>query len=495
MSISDPTAKLSKAVKNPVRGNARPPGLILVFLCIAGFMTFLDVSIVNVALPTIERELKLSETSLQYIVTTYGTVLGGCLLLGGRLADTFGRRRMLQTGLIVFALASLVAGLSQVAILLVVARGLEGLGAAFIAPSALSILANTFPEGPERTRALGAWGGIAGIASVVGVILGGVLTQGPGWRWVFFINVPIGLVAAVLAPVIVPEGRDSARRDFDLAGAVVFTAGLVLLIFTLGQTVNWGWGSARVIGLLLCAAVLLFAFAMIERRTDTPLIPLCIFRHKALRNVNLIAICMLGALVTLFFFASLFMQQVLHYSPIKTGLAYLPIALIVVVGAGVSQGLVKKLAPKPVLIVGLVLATTGLALLWRMPVHADYPVDVLPAFLVGGLGFGMAFVPVQVIAFAGVREEDSGMAAGLINTSQEAGGALGVAIAASIAFARIPGLTKWAGSDPARILQARADVFHEAFIIGAGFALLGALIALTLPVMRASDHAAATSTE
>ena len=491
MSISDPAVNLSKSAENPARGNVRRPGAILVFLCIAGFMTFLDVSIVNVSLPTIERELKISETTLQYVVTTYGTVLGGCLLLGGRLADSFGRRRMLQTGLVLFALASLMAGLSRVAVLLVVARGLQGLGAAFIAPSALSILANTFPEGPERTRALGVWGGLAGIASVAGVMLGGLLTEGPGWRWIFFINVPIGLAAAALAPVIVPEGRDRARRGFDLAGAVVLTAGLVLLIFALGQTANWGAGSVKSVGLLLGAAVLLFSFTMVERRTDTPLIPLSTFRMKALRNANLIAACMLGSLVTLFFFASLFMQQVLHYSPIKTGLAYVPIALVVSVGAGVSQGLVKRLAAKPVLIAGLVLATIGLVLLWRVPVHASYPVDVLPAFLIGGLGLGMAFVPIQVAAFSGIREEDSGMAAGLINTSQEAGGALGVAIAASVAFARVPSLTRWAGQNQARIAQARADVFHEAFIIGAGFALLGVLIAVTLPMTRASDHDAA----
>jgi EmrB/QacA subfamily drug resistance transporter len=493
MSISDPTANLSKAAENPVSGNARRPGLILVFLCIAGFMTFLDVSIVNVSLPTIERELKISQTNLQYIVTTYGIVLGGCLLLGGRLADSFGRRRVLQAGLIVFALASLAAGLAELPVHLIVSRGVQGLGAALIAPSALSILANTFPEGPERTRALGVWGGLAGAASVFGVMLGGLLTEGPGWRWIFFINVPIGLAAAALAVVIVPEGRDSARRSFDLAGAVALTAGLVLLIFALGQTVNWGWGSVKTIGLLLGAAVLLFSFTMIERRTDMPLIPLSTFRLKALRNANLIAVCMLGSLVTLFFFASLFMQQVLHYSPVKTGLAYLPIALSVIVGAGASQGMVKRLAAKPVLIAGLVLATTGLVLLWRMPVHASYPVDVLPAFLISGLGFGLAFVPIQVAAFSGVREEDSGMAAGLINTSQEAGGALGVAIAASIAFARIPALTRWAGHNPARIAQARADVFHEAFIIGAGFALLAVLIALTLPMVRASEHAAAAT--
>jgi EmrB/QacA subfamily drug resistance transporter len=485
MSISDSTINRSGA-ERPAGGKARHPGVILAFLCVAGFMTFLDVSIVNVSLPTIERELRISETTLQYVVTTYGTVLGGCLLLGGRLADSFGRRRMLQAGLIVFALASLTAGLSHLPAVLVVARGVQGLGAAFIAPSALSLLANTFSEGPERTKALGVWGGISGIASVVGVVLGGLLTEGPGWRWIFFINVPIGLITAALAPFVVPESRDSARRGFDVAGAVVLTAGLVLFIFTLGQTVNWGWGSARSIGLLIAAVILLSGFIVVERRASTALIPLSTFRLKVLRNANLIAVCMLGSLVTLFFFASLYMQQVLHYSPVRTGLAYVPIALAVSVGAGVSQNLVKRLAAKPVLIVGLVLATVGLVLLWRLPVHASYPADVLPAFLIGGLGLGLAFVPIQVAAFSGVSPDDSGMAAGLINTSQEAGGAVGVAVAASIAFARIPGLTKWAGHNAARIVQARADVFHEAFIIGAGFALLGVLIAATLPMMRAS---------
>jgi EmrB/QacA subfamily drug resistance transporter len=489
MSMSDSTVSHSATAETPTRG-ARSQGLVLAFLCIAGFMTFLDVSIVNVSLPTIERELKITETALQYVVTTYGTVLGGCLLLGGRLADSFGRRRILQAGLILFALASLTAGLSQDVVLLVIARGLQGLGAAFIAPAALSLLANTFPEGPARTRALGVWGGISGVASVFGVMLGGLLTEGPGWRWIFFINVPIGLAAAALAPVIVPESQDSTqRRSFDVAGAAVLTAGLILLIFTLGQVVNWHWGSVKTVGALVGVVILLSAFVMVERRSRTPLIPLSTFKQKVMRNANLTAVFMLGCLVTLFFFASLYMQQVLGYPPIRTGLAYLPIAVIVSVGAGISQGLVRKVAAKPVLIVGLVLAAIGMVLLWRLPVHATYPADILPAFLVGGLGLGMAFVPIQVAAFAGVDSASSGLAAGLINTSQEAGGALGVAIAAGVAFSRIPGLTAWAGSNPVRIAQARADVFHEAFLIGAAFAALGVLVALTLPMMRASEQA------
>jgi EmrB/QacA subfamily drug resistance transporter len=491
MTASDSTASVA-AVGTPAPGTSSRPGLVLTFLCIAGFMTFLDVSIVNVSLPTIERELRITETVLQYVVTTYGTVLGGFLLLGGRLADTFGRRRMLRTGLIVFALASLLAALAEGPVELIVSRGLQGLGAAFIAPAALSLLTSTFAEGPARTRALGVWGGISGLASVAGVILGGLLTEGPGWRWIFFINMPIGIAAAVLAPLVVPESRDTGRRRaFDTTGAVVLTAGLVLLIYTLGQAVNWGWGSVRTVGCLAAVAVLLASFVLVERRTTAPLIPLSIFRLRVMRTANITAMFMLGALVTLFFFVSLFMQQVLGYSPVSTGLAYIPIALIVSVGAGVSQGLVRKVAAKPVLIVGLLLAVAGLLLLWRAPAHASYVTDILPAFLVGGLGLGMAFVPIQVAAFGGVAKQDSGLAAGLINTSQEAGGALGVAIAATIAFSRVPALTKWAGSDPARILSARVSVFHEAFLVGAGFAALGVLAALTLPMLRAPENAPA----
>jgi EmrB/QacA subfamily drug resistance transporter len=479
MSVSQSTAVPS----------TRQPGLILVFLCVAGFMTFLDVSIVNVSLPTIERDLHISETVLQYIVTTYGTVLGGFLLLGGRLADSFGRRRMLRTGLVIFALASLAAGLAQGSVMLIVARGVQGLGSAFIAPAALSLLTNTFAEGPARTRALGVWGGISGIASVFGVVLGGVLTEGPGWRWIFFINVPIGLVAAAVAALVVPESRDRGRRAFDTVGAVTLTAGLVLLIFTLGRTLSVGWESAQTIGCLVGVVLLSVGFVLVERRAAAPLIPLSILKLRVLRTANVTAVFMLGTLVTLFFFASLYLQQVLGYSPIRTGLAYVPIALIVSVGAGVSQGLLRRLAAKPVLLVGLALAAVGLLLLWRTPVQAGYASDVLPAFLVAGLGLGLAFVPVQVAAFGGVEQENSGLAAGLINTSQEAGGAVGVAVAASIVFSRVAGLTRAAGSDPHRILLARASVFHEAFLVGAGFAALGFLVALTLPVLRVGSSA------
>ncbi|MDH6132652.1 EmrB/QacA subfamily drug resistance transporter [Kitasatospora sp. MAA4] len=490
MAIPETLNSRSQTTSAPPAQGARKPGLILVFLCIAGFMTFLDVSIVNVALPSIERDLNISENYLQYIVTTYGTVLGGFLLLGGRLADTFGRRRMLQTGLVLFAAASILAGVAQGPAMLIVARGLQGLGAAFIAPSALSLLTNTFAEGPERNKALGAWGAVSGIASVVGVILGGLFTEGPGWRWIFFINVPIGIAAAIAAPFVVMESKaEERRRSFDTAGAVVLTASLVLLIYTLGQTIDAGWTSVRTLGSLAAVVVLLVAFVQVEKRAESPLIPLGIFRLRVMRSANIAAVLLFGTLVTLFFFASLFMQQVLDYSPIRTGLAYVPLAIIVSVGAGVSSQLVTKMPAKPVLAGGLSLTTVGLLMLWQAPVHASYLTDVLPAFLIAGLGLGMSFVPLQVAAFAGVEKAQSGLAAGLINTSQEAGGALGVAVAATIAFSRVPALTKWANGDPARVLSARASVFHEAFLIGAGFAVAGvAVTLLLLPMMRPSEQ-------
>jgi EmrB/QacA subfamily drug resistance transporter len=489
MSVTHPLANRTGTPAPGFPGPGRP-GLILAFLCVAGFMTFLDVSIVNVALPTIERSLNITESYLQYVVTTYGTVLGGFLLLGGRLADTFGRRRMLQIGLVVFATASVIAGIAHGPAMLIVARGLQGLGSAFIAPAALSLLTNSFAEGPERNRALGMWGAISGIASVVGVILGGLLTEGPGWRWIFFINVPIGLAAALLAPFLVPESRAQARsRTFDTAGAVALTAGLVLLIYTLGQTVDVGWGSPRTVGSLVVVGVLVLAFVLIEQRATSPLIPLGVLRLPVLRAANIVAVLLFSTLVTLFFFASLFMQQVMGYSPLRTGLAYVPLAVVVSVGAGVASNLVTRLAARPVLVAGLVLSAGGLLLLWHLPEHASYVRDVLPAFLVAGVGLGMSFVPLQVAAFAGVERERSGLAAGLINTSQEAGGALGVAVAATIAFSRIPALSRAAHGDPALVLAARASVFQEAFLIGACFAVAAVFLALLLlPSMRASER-------
>ncbi|MBB4934473.1 EmrB/QacA subfamily drug resistance transporter [Lipingzhangella halophila] len=448
------------------------PALVLLFLCTAGFVTFLDVSIVNVALPTIETELGVSQTQLQYVVTTYGMVLGGFLMLCGRLADHFGRRRMLQTGLVIFALSSLLAGLAQDAIPLIAARGVQGLGAAFIATAALSLLTSTFAEGAERNRALGAWGALSGIAAVAGVTLGGLITDGPGWRWIFFVNVPIGLLGAALAPAIVRESRSQQRHPhLNVSGAALLTAGLILLIFALGQSISETgsrWGSAEVLGSLAGAGILLLGFLLNQRRATAPLIPAQILQSRALRAANLVAVLLLGTVVSLFFFASLFMQQVLNYTPTQAGLAYLPLAITTAAGAGIASKLVTRIAAKPVLLAGLALATFGLLLLWRLPAEGDYLTDVLPAFLLIGLGLGLSFVPVQVAAFTGIEQTESGgVAAGLINTSQEAGGALGLAVVSTVAFRRVPEPTQWAGGDPELVRAAREMVFHDAFLTGA----------------------------
>jgi MFS family permease len=295
------------------------PGLILLFLCIVQSMVYLDVTIVNVALPSIQRSLDMPGRDLQFIVTAYGTMLGGFLLLGGRLAGTLGRRRLLRTGLVLFGLASLAAGLSQDQGMLIAARVVQGLGAALVAPAALSTLTTTFTEGAARNKALGIWGALAGIASVCGVLLGGLLTQGPGWRWIFFINVPIAVIAIALAPAVLPEGRDATQdRHFNAAGALTLTGGLLLLIYTLNEAVDVGWATGRTIGSLTGAAALLLAFVIIELRARSPLMPPGIFRLPTPRTANITTLFLFGAIVTLFFFASLFMQQVLGYSALKT---------------------------------------------------------------------------------------------------------------------------------------------------------------------------------
>ncbi len=482
----------------PVPGIApgvRRPGLVLAFLSIAQFMVFLDVSIVNVALPSIGRSLGISDANLPYVVTLYGTMLGGCLLLGSRLADAFGRRRLLQIGLAVFGLASLTAGLSHGQAMLFAARAVQGLGSALVAPAALSTLTTTFVGGKERARALGVWGALTGLASVAGVILGGVLSDGPGWRWIFFINVPIAAVTVATATRALPESRGPQQR-FDFAGAVLLTGGLLALIFELDDAIEHGWMAAPVLTGLGIAAALLVAFVVVESRDAAPLVPFGIFATRTLRYANLATLFLLGTVVTVFFFASLFMQQVLHYSPLKTGLAYVPLAVVVAVGASLASGLATRLPGKAVLAVGLALVTAGLLQLARMPSDAPYLTRVLPVFLAIGLGMGLSFVPLQIAAQAGIPQHRAGLAAGLINTSQELGGALGVAVSASWAFRHVSQLTRLAHGDPNLIEAARSTVFHDGFAAGAVFALLALLVSLVLlPRVQHTDQPVATEPE
>jgi EmrB/QacA subfamily drug resistance transporter len=496
MSVQRPATPRSMADGPPdTTGNSAArasPAVVLAFLCIAQFMVFLDVSIVNVALPSIETGLSIPESQLPWVVTAYGLLLGGCLLFGSRLADQFGRRRILQVGLVVFGLASLSAGLAHEPLTLFASRGLQGFGAALMAPAALSTLTVTFAEGPERNKALGVWGALTGLAPVAGVVLGGLLSQGPGWRWIFFINVPIAVFTVLLAPRVLPESRATGQDRFDAGGAVLLTGSLLVLMYTLAEAVDRGWSDPRVISGLVLATVLFAAFMGVEHRAQAPLVPSGIFRNSTLRTANIATMCLLGCVVTIFFFASLFMQQVLDYSAVRTGLSYVPLALVVGVGAGVASGVSSKAAAKPVLLVGLTLVTIGVGLLWRMPGDAAYVTRILPVFLMIGLGMGLSFVPLQIAAQLGVDERQAGLAAGLINTSQELGGAFGVAVAATIAFRQVDRLTAWADGNPAKVHIARLTVFHDAFLVGACFTLAALLLStLLLPMMRANETEAA----
>jgi EmrB/QacA subfamily drug resistance transporter len=446
----------------------------------AQFMVFIDVTIVNLALPSIQDGLDMSDVSLNYVVTAYATVLGGFLLLGGRLADRLGRRRLLRIGFVVFATASLVSGLAQSGAMLVTARGSQGLGSALIAPAALSILTNTFAEGPERNKALGVWGSLAGIAGILGVMVGGLLAEGPGWEWIFWINVPIGLAAAALAPRVVPESRVEGAKGFDIAGSVTLTAGLVLLIFTLGEATHVGWDTFSTIGSLAGVVVLLAAFLAIEARVKAPIVPLRVFRLRTMRTANISAVLVFGTFGALFFFASIFMQQAYGYSPVEAGFVYLPLAVCVAAGAGIASGLIAKVAARPVLIAGLAITIVGLLLLRRAPADGTYVVDLLPAFLALGLGCGMCYVTLQIAAFVGIDEAEAGLGAGLINTSQEAGSALGLAVIATIAYSGFEDKLSAAGDNPGLIAEVQAAANHDAFLAAACFGLAALLLVVLL---------------
>jgi EmrB/QacA subfamily drug resistance transporter len=420
-------------------------------LAVAFFMAIVDLTIVNVSLPTIGRALHFSESNLQWVVTAYGITFGGLLLLGGRAADLLGRRRILMVGLAVFTAASLGAGLARSDGLLIAMRGLQGIGSAVVLPAALSIVMNMFAEGADRNKALGLWGGIGAFGATFGLIAGGLLTRYVGWEYIFFLNVPVGTAALLLAPRVVPESRlergglggssprasTGVRRRYDPLGAITVTGALLLLVYTISNAPQVGWGSARTVALLAVSAVLLLAFLVIEARAAAPLLPLRIFRLPTVAVANAVGLLLGGSFFGFIFIGTLYMQQVLHYSALEAGIAWLAASITSVALAGLSQLLVTRISAGPVMALGMALIAGGILWATQAPVHGHFWADLAGPFFVAGAGTAFAFVPISIAGLAGVAEHEAGLASGLLNTSQQLGGAIGIAIASTVATTRL----------------------------------------------------------
>jgi EmrB/QacA subfamily drug resistance transporter len=476
----------------PPQYTPRGKNLALLLLAMTQFVIVIDASIVNVALPSIGAHLHFARADLSWVVNAYTLTFGGFLLLGGRMADLLGRRRMFMLGLVLFSLASFAGGIAQSEGWLIAARAVQGLGAAVVSPAALSIITTTFAEGAERNRALGIWGAVAGAGGAAGVLLGGILTSGLSWRWVLFVNVPIGIAAAILAPRTLHESRsEDATRTFDLPGAATVTAGLALLVYAVVDAVNSGWGSATTLLRLAGAAILLIAFLTIELRSRNPLMPFSIFRLRTLRGANIVGLLIGMSLFSMFFFISLYLQDVLHDSPIEAGVSYLPLAVGIILSAGAASQIVTRVGFKPPLIAGLLLVAGGLLWFSRVPAPGgSFAADVLGPSLLAAVGLGFAFVPVTIAAVTGTEPEEAGLASGLINTSQQVGGALGLAILATIANSRTQSVFH-AGVHSSAVALTKG--FDRAFLVGAGFAVAGAILAAVLISSRDSrEHAVAS---
>jgi EmrB/QacA subfamily drug resistance transporter len=459
-------------------------------LAVSYFMTIIDLTIVNVALPTIGRKLHFSDTNLQWVVTAYGLTFGGFLLLGGRAADLLGRRRMMMIGLAVFTAASLACALATTDTFLIVMRGVQGLGAAIVLPAALSIVMNMFPEGGERNKALGAWGAVAASGATVGLILGGVLTRYLGWEYIFFLNVPIGLAALVLARRVVPESRlDVTRRRYDPFGAFTVTSGLLLLVYALSQAPQHGWGSVRTISLLAAAAALVLAFIVIETRVEAPLLPLRIFRLPTVAGANAVGLLLGASFFGFIFVGTLYMQQVLGYSALQTGLAWLAASVTSVALAGLSQALVTRVSAKLVMAVGMGLIGGGILWTTAAPVDGRFWHDLAGPFFVAGAGTAFAFIPVSIAALAGIAAKEAGLASGLLNTSQQVGGAIGVAIASTVAATHFKTLVDSGSAAPAALTGG----FQWAFWVCGAIALTA--VPITFLLVRSRDLASATPAE
>jgi EmrB/QacA subfamily drug resistance transporter len=447
------------------------PWVVLVIICLAQFMVVLDATIVNVALPHIQTALGFSEASLQWVINAYTLVFAGFLLLGGRAGDLLGRKRLFLIGLVVFTVASFLNGISTSSGMLIGFRALQGFGAALISPAALSIISTTFAEGKERARALGVWAAIAIGGSAVGLVLGGALTQAFSWRWIFFVNVPVGIFAFIAALRLVPESKDEhAHKGYDIAGAVTVTGGLMLLVYGLVNSATHGWGSTQTIVAFVLAFALLASFIVIEQRSAEPLVRLSIFRVRSLLTANLSMFLAFSGIFAVFFFNTLYIQKVLGFGPLKAGVAFLPFSAGVMISAGLASSFAPRIGVRPVAAAGMVLTIIGMLLFARMPVDGSYAADVLPGMLLSSLGMGAIFMPLTLVATTGLDNEDQGLASGLFNTSQQVGGALGLAILSTIAASHTPGTSA----------AALVHGFHYAFVGAAAFVGLSLVVFVAL---------------
>jgi EmrB/QacA subfamily drug resistance transporter len=469
----NPPVSAATAQPHVSRGPASP-WLVLVLICIAQFMVVLDATIVNVALPSIQKDVGLSEANLQWIINAYTLLFGGFLLLGGRAGDLLGRKRIFLIGLVVFTAASLLNGLAVNSGMLIGFRAVQGLGAALISPAALSIISTTFAEGKERARALGVWAAIAIGGSAVGLVLGGWLTQSFSWRWIFFVNVPVGIAAFFLSLRLVPESRDEElQRSFDIAGAATATGGLMALVYAMVSADSSGWGSMKVISFFVLAAVLLAAFFVIERRSASPLVRLSIFRIRSLATANISMFFAASGIFAMFFFNTLYIQRVLGYHPLKAGLAFLPFTGGIMISAGLASAFAPRVGVRLVGAIGLIVSILGMLLLVRLPVHGSYLPDVLPSILLTSLGMGAVFMPLTLIATTGLHDDDQGLASGLFNTSQQVGGSVGLAILSTVATSRT---NAFQGTETAALV----DGFRYAFAGAAGLLAIALVVLLAL---------------
>jgi EmrB/QacA subfamily drug resistance transporter len=486
-------ATITRARAEPLTIN---PWATFAVAAVAQFMVVLDASIMNVALPSIQRSLHFSQADLQWVINIYVLMFGGFLLLGGRAGDLFGRKRMFIIGLVLFSLASFAGGLSQSAGFLVVARGIQGLGGAIISPIALAIVSSTFAQGAERNRAVGIFGSLAGAGGAAGVLLGGILTQDFGWEWVLFVNVPIGLLAALASIRFIPtDVLPDVREGFDILGALAITAGLVSLVYGVVKAPTNGWGSAETLGFLVAAVILIAAFLVIELRSSSPLVDLSIFKKRNVTVANLAGGLGGAGMFAMFFFLSLYMQIVLHYDALQTGIRYLPLALTIIVSAGITSQLVTRFGYKYIMSIGMFIAAAGLLMLTQIRVLGSFQHDVLAAMLVFAFGLGMTFVPLQIASVTGVPPSEIGLASGLVNAFLQVGGAIGLAVLSTISTTEFNGVIHTLHT-PLATATALVDGFQRAFLAAA--ILLGAgalLVVFFMPQGGHLDHVMDPATE